>query len=147
MLIIETYTYQLKLVLESKNSTMLHFDNNLMDEISPQYRSLASSARAGLRQALMRTDLSESVQDSQVMGIHPTSKSEIQSDGILVDFFVHLKQQQDEDQIKNMLMKSLESNNYLLGESDIVASRFTDSLLAQGKPFYSVRELLSRQCF
>ena len=111
---------------------MLHFDNNLMDEISPQYRSLASSARAGLRQALMKTDLSASVQDSQVMGIHPTSNSEIQSDGILVDFFVHLKEQQDEDEIKNKLMRSLESNNYLLGESDIIASRFTDSLLAQG---------------
>ena len=129
---VETYTYQLKLVLESVNRTMLHFDNNLKDEISPQYRSLASSARQGLKQALMRTDLSEAIQDSHVMGIYPTSESELQSDGILVDFFVHLKKQQDEDELKNKLMKSLEGNNYLLGDSDIVASRFTDSLSAQG---------------
>ncbi|XP_046643778.1 mucin-17-like isoform X4 [Daphnia pulicaria] len=127
----KTYTYQLKLVLESINRTMLHFDNNLKDEISPQYRSLASNARMGLKQALMSTDLSESIQDSQVMGIHPTSESELQSDGVLVDFFVHLAKQQDEDELKNKLMKSLERNNYILGDSDIIASRFTDSLQAQ----------------
>ena len=84
---------------------MLHFDNNLKDEISPQYRSLASNARMGLKQALMSTDLSESIQDSQVMGIHPTSESELQSDGVLVDFFVHLTKQQDEDELKNKLIK------------------------------------------
>lgn len=112
---------------------MLHFDNNLKDEISPQYRSLASNARMGLKQALMSTDLSESIQDSQVMGIHPTSESELQSDGVLVDFFVHLTKQQDEDELKNKLIKSLERNNYILGESDITAARFTDSLQAQGK--------------
>ena len=123
------------------NSTMLHFDNNLNDQISPQYRSLASNARTGLKQALMRTDLSESVQDSQVMGIHPTSQSELQSDGILVDFFVHLRKQQDEDELKNKLMKSLEGNNYILGDSDIVASRFTDSLSAQGLVFFCPNKL------
>ena len=110
----------------------MHFDNNLKDEISPQYRSLASNARMGLKQALMSTDLSESIQDSQVMGIHPTSESELQSDGVLVDFFVHLTKQQDEDELKNKLIKSLERNNYILGESDITAARFTDSLQAQG---------------
>lgn len=115
------------------NRTMLHFDNNLKDEISPQYRNLASNARTGLKQALMKTDLMDLVQDSQVMGIHPTSDSELQNDGILVDFFVHLREQQDEDELKNKLMKSLEGNNYLLGDSDIVAARYTDSLLAQGK--------------
>lgn len=129
----ETYTYQLKLVLESMNRTMLHFDSNLKDEISPQYRSLASNARMGLKQALMSTDLSESVQDSQVMGIHPTSESELQSDGVLVDFFIHLAKQQDENELKSKLVKSLERNNYFLGESDITAARFTDSLQAQGK--------------
>ncbi|KAK4020739.1 hypothetical protein OUZ56_002690 [Daphnia magna] len=127
----KTYTYQLKLVLESMNRTMLHFDSNLKDEISPQYRSLASNARMGLKQALMSTDLSESVQDSQVMGIHPTSESELQSDGVLVDFFIHLAKQQDENELKSKLVKSLERNNYFLGESDITAARFTDSLQAQ----------------
>jgi hypothetical protein len=44
-----------------------------------------------------------------------------------------LAKQQDEDELKNKLMKSLERNNYILGDSDIIASRFTDSLQAQGK--------------
>jgi len=82
----KTFTYQLKLVLERVNNTMLHYDDNLRNEISPQYRNLASMARSGLTQQLMKTDLSEAVQDSQVMGIHPTSESELQNDGVLVDF-------------------------------------------------------------
>lgn len=115
------------------NRTMLHFDSNLQDEISPQYRSLASNARMGLKQALMSTDLFESIHDSQVMGIHPTGESELQSDGVLVDFFIHLAKEQDENELKSKLVKSLERNNYFLGESDITAARFTDSLQAQGK--------------
>lgn len=112
---------------------MLHYDNTLKDEISPQYRSLVSSARLGLKQALMKTDLSDELQDSHVMAIHPTSESELDSDGVLVDFFVHLKKEQDEDELKNKLVQSLEANNYLLGDSDIVAARFSDRLVAQGK--------------
>ena len=111
---------------------MLHYDDNLRNEISPQYRSLASRARTGLKQALMKTDLSHSVQDSQVMGIHPTSESELQSDGVLVDFFVHLKEKQEENDLKHKLMRSLEGTNFLLGDSEITASRFTDSLQAEG---------------
>lgn len=129
----ETYTYQLKLVLERVNDTMLHYDDTLRNEISPQYRSLASRARTGLKQALMKTDLSNSVQDSQVMGMHPTSESELQNDGVLVDFFVHLKEKQDERDLKHKLMKSLEGTNFVLGDSEIIASRFTESLTAEGK--------------
>ncbi len=112
---------------------MLHYDDTLRNEISPQYRSLASRARTGLKQALMKTDLSNSVQDSQVMGMHPTSESELQNDGVLVDFFVHLKEKQDERDLKHKLMKSLEGTNFVLGDSEITASRFTESLTAEGK--------------
>ena len=83
-----TFTYQVKLVLERFNDTMLQYDDNLRNEISPQYRSLASTAGSGLKQALMKTDLSESIQDSQVMAIHPTGS--VQIDGVVVDFFVQV---------------------------------------------------------
>lgn len=111
---------------------MLHYDDTLRNEISPQYRSLASEARTGLKQALMKTDLSHTIQDSQVMGIHPTSQTEFQNEGVLVDFFVHLKEKQEEEDLKHKLMKSLEGTNFLLGDSEIVASRFTESLQAEG---------------
>ena len=114
---------------------MLHYDDNLRNEISPQYRNLASMARSGLTQQLMKTDLSEAVQDSQVMGIHPTSESELQNDGVLVDFYVHLKEKQEESELKHKLMKSLEGTNFILGDSEITASRFTDSLQAEGNSF------------
>ena len=128
----ETFTYQLKLVLERVNNTMIHYDDNLRNEISPQYRSLASRARSGLSQQLLKTDLSDSFQDSQVMGIHPTSESELQNEGVLVDFYVHLKEKQEESELKNKLMKSLEGTNFILGESEITAARFSDSLQAEG---------------
>ena len=111
---------------------MLHYDDNLRNEISPQYRSLASRARTGLSQQLLKTDLSDSFQDSQVMGIHPTSESELQNEGVLVDFYVHLKEKQEESELKNKLMKSLEGTNFILGESEITAARFSDSLQAEG---------------
>lgn len=76
-------------MLERFNDTMLQYDDTLRNEISPQYRSLASTAGTGLKQALMKTDLSESVQDSQVMAIHPTGS--VQIDGVVVDFFVQVR--------------------------------------------------------
>lgn len=141
--IAETFTYQLQLVLQQYNNTMLHYDNTLKDEISPQYRSLVSSARLGLKQALMKTDLSDELQDSHVMAIHPASESELFGEGVLVDFFVHLKKEQDEDELKSKLVESLEATNYLLGDSDIVAARFTDSLVAQGSN--AVAKVFKRQ--
>lgn len=118
-------------MLERFNDKMLQYDDTLRNEISPQYRSLASTAGSGLKQALMKTDLSESVQDSQVMAIHPTGS--VQIEGVVVDFFVQMKEQQDEEELKGKLMKSLEATNFILGDSEIIASRFTDSLQAQGK--------------
>jgi len=43
-----------------------------------------------------------------------------------------LDREHSEDQLKNELMKSLEATNFILGDSEIVAARFTDSLQAEG---------------
>ena len=120
-------------MLASLNDSMLHYDDSLRNQVSPQYRNLASMARTGLKQALMKTDLSASVQDSQVMAIHPTADTanrDFPSDGVVVDFFVQMNEQQDEEQLKSKLYKSLEATNFVLGDSEIVAARFTDSLTA-----------------
>merc|ERR1712071_635423 len=42
-----------------------------------------------------------------------------------------MKEQQDEEELKGKLMRSLEATNFILGDSEITASRFTDSLQAQ----------------
>ena len=68
---------------------MLHYDDSLRNEVSHQYRSLATMARSGLKQALMKSELSAAVQDSHVMGLHPSSESR-SGEGVLVDFIVHV---------------------------------------------------------
>jgi len=42
-----------------------------------------------------------------------------------------LKEKQEESELKNKLMKSLEGTNFILGDGEITASRFTDSLQAE----------------
>ena len=46
---------------------------------------------------------------------------------------MQMREQHDENELKSKLMKSLENTNFILGDSEITASRFTDSLQAQGK--------------
>jgi hypothetical protein len=71
-------------VLERFNESQLHFD-----DLHQYQNHLHSMAGNGLKQVLMKTDLSSSVQDSQVMEFRPPTNP---ADGVVVDFIVQVKQ-------------------------------------------------------
>lgn len=130
------YTYNIHIPLLYDGPTMLHYHKSLTIHSSNEYAALANKVHNGLDRMVMQSNLRDVYH-----GVHVTSFSNITADekleikfGILIDFYLQLSENHDEQMLINLFKKYLQNNNYNLGGTDLYTNAsFISKITAAGK--------------
>ncbi|XP_063229943.1 uncharacterized protein LOC134535040 isoform X2 [Bacillus rossius redtenbacheri] len=115
-----TYTYNVRLPLERHGRTRLQYDASLGQAGSLKHGRLSEATREGLDRAVMQSDLRDVYRGVAVTGFRPPHH---RGAGVLVDFYVQLSENTDEERLTEMFKKSLRTTNYSLGGTDVFADK------------------------
>ncbi|KAG6464158.1 hypothetical protein O3G_MSEX014321 [Manduca sexta] len=120
-----TYTYSVKLALDSQGSKRLRFHQNLSDNSSKEYQALAVATHEGINRMVMQSDLRDVFHGVHITGFHPVEMKESGGDlyqGVMNHFYVQLSDNAHESRLKEVIEKYLRNNNYSLGGTDVHAA-------------------------
>lgn len=81
-----TYTYHMKIALYRNGKDVLKYQDNLADQSSPQYLSLAAATHNGLDRMVMQSDLRDIYHGVQVNEFERNK-----DDGIISNFYLQVR--------------------------------------------------------
>uniref|UniRef100_A0A1B6D0I9 EGF-like domain-containing protein n=2 Tax=Clastoptera arizonana TaxID=38151 RepID=A0A1B6D0I9_9HEMI len=114
-----TYTYTIKLVLDRYGKDHIKYSESLNDSTSSHYQVLSEATREGLDRMVMQSDLRDIYHGVAINGFSPVKKPE----NTMVRFYVQLSDNTEENRLQDVLRKSLRSNNFSLGGTEVFASK------------------------
>jgi len=114
-----TYTYTMRLVLDRYGKDHIRYEGPLMDSSSGPYQRLVDASREGLDRMVMQSDLRDIYHGVEVRGFEPAKTP----DNAVVKFYVQLSDNTEEARLQDVLRKSLRSNNYSLGGTEVYAAK------------------------
>ncbi|KAG7297025.1 hypothetical protein JYU34_019951 [Plutella xylostella] len=120
-----TYTYSVKMALSSQGKEHLQFHENLADNSSNQYHSLALATHEGINRMVMQSDLRDVYHGVHITGFQPVELKKEGGEayqGVMNDFYVQLSDNAHESRLKEVIEKYLRNNNYSLGGTDVFAA-------------------------
>ncbi|XP_060807495.1 uncharacterized protein LOC106137127 isoform X1 [Amyelois transitella] len=120
-----TYTYSVKLALGSQGKERLHFHQNLSDNSSKEYHTLAIATHEGINRMVMQSDLRDVFHGVHITGFSPVQMKDENGDdyqGVMNDFYVQLSDNAHESRLKEVIEKYLRNNNYSLGGTEVHAA-------------------------
>ncbi|KAG8338616.1 hypothetical protein J6590_000290 [Homalodisca vitripennis] len=114
-----TYTYTMRLVLDRYGKDHIRYTGPLEDPNSGPYQRLVDATREGLDRMVMQSDLRDIYHGVEVRGFEPARMP----DNAVVKFYVQLSDNTEESRLQDVLRKSLRSNNYSLGGTEVYAAK------------------------
>ncbi|XP_059486932.1 uncharacterized protein LOC132203289 [Neocloeon triangulifer] len=125
-----TYTFQMRMLLDSLKGKKLTYKPTLNNEESNDYKSLSMEAKDGIRRTAMRSELRDVYQGVQVTGFEPARVEEAidnneDEDSVYVNFYVQLSENIDESDLEERFKQSLMKTNFSLGGTEMYAARET----------------------
>ncbi|XP_054280807.1 uncharacterized protein LOC128998618 isoform X1 [Macrosteles quadrilineatus] len=114
-----TYTYTMRLVLDRYGKNHIRYEGPLEDPTSGPYQRLVDATREGLDRMVMQSDLRDIYHGVEVRGFEPAREP----DNAVVRFYVQLSDNTEETRLQDVLRKSLRSNNYSLGGTEVYAAK------------------------
>ncbi|GBP41689.1 63 kDa sperm flagellar membrane protein [Eumeta japonica] len=120
-----TYTYSVKLALNTQGEKRLIYRDDLANNSSKEYTTLALAAHEGINRMVMQSDLRDVYHGVHITGFQPVQMSGVNGEtyqGVMNAFYVQLSDNAHESRLKEVIEKYLRNNNYSLGGTDVYAA-------------------------
>ncbi|KAJ0171090.1 hypothetical protein K1T71_013289 [Dendrolimus kikuchii] len=120
-----TYTYSVKLALDTQGNESLYYQEDLANNSSKQYQTLAVATHEGINRMIMQSDLRDVYHGVHITGFRPIDMKKPNGDpyhGVMNEFYVQLSDNAHESRLKEVIEKYLRNNNYSLGGTDVHAA-------------------------
>ncbi|KAF4520034.1 hypothetical protein B566_EDAN008321 [Ephemera danica] len=109
----------------------LRYRPSLSDATSAEFQRLARESAEGVRRAAMRSELRDMFHGAAITGFAPAAEAGDTSDlthaedGVMVNFYVQLSENIEEQGLEDKFRQSLQTTNFSLGGTEVFAARET----------------------